>query len=69
MPLVLASGAGSGAQHSIGTGVLGGMLVGVFLGIFFIPLFFVVIRRLFTRSRQIHTGGAHKEQPETEAGG
>lgn len=69
IPLVLASGAGSGAQHSIGTGVLGGMLVGVFLGIFFIPLFFVVIRRLFTRSRQIHTGGAHKEQPETEVGG
>ncbi len=69
MPLVFASGAGSGAQHAIGTGVLGGMLAGVFLGIFFVPLFFVVIRRLFTRSRQIHTGGAHKEQPETEAGG
>jgi multidrug efflux pump len=47
IPLVLASGAGSAAQRAIGTGVLGGMLVGVILGIFFIPLFFVVVQRLF----------------------
>jgi multidrug efflux pump len=47
LPLALASGAGSGAQRSIGTGVLGGMLMGTFLGIFFIPLFFVVVERLF----------------------
>ncbi|MFP4282277.1 MAG: efflux RND transporter permease subunit, partial [Opitutales bacterium] len=46
-PLVLASGAGSGAQRAIGTGVLGGMLVGTFLGIFFVPLFFFIIERLF----------------------
>src|SRR5690606_38905188 len=39
LPLALASGAGSGAQHAIGTGVLGGMIVGVLLGVFFIPLF------------------------------
>ena len=47
LPLALASGAGSGAQRAIGTGVLGGMIVGTFLGIFFIPLFFVVIERVF----------------------
>jgi hydrophobe/amphiphile efflux-1 (HAE1) family protein len=47
MPLALATGAGSGAQRAIGTGVVGGMLFGTFLGIFFIPLFFVVVRRLF----------------------
>ncbi len=46
LPLALASGAGSGAQRAIGTGVIGGMLTGTFLGLFFIPLFFVVVRRL-----------------------
>ena len=51
LPLAIASGAGSGAQRVIGTGVLGGMLLGTFLGIFFIPLFFVVVQRLFSRSR------------------
>jgi multidrug efflux pump len=55
LPLALASGAGSGAQHAIGTGVLGGMIVGAFLGIFFIPLFFVVVQRLFGRSRWAKT--------------
>ena len=44
LPLALATGAGSGAQRAIGTGVLGGMIVGTFLGIFFVPLFFVVVR-------------------------
>ena len=47
LPLAVASGAGSGAQRAIGTGVLGGMIMGTFLGLFFIPLFFVVIERLF----------------------
>jgi multidrug efflux pump len=51
LPLALASGAGSGAQRAIGTGVLGGMVVGTFLGIFFIPLFFVVVRKLLGRRR------------------
>jgi len=49
LPLALARGAGSGAQHAIGTGVIGGMLAGAFLGIFFVPLFFVLIQRLFGR--------------------
>ncbi len=51
LPLALASGAGSGAQRAIGTGVLGGMLAGTLLGLFFIPLFFVVVRRLFGHDR------------------
>ena len=51
LPLAIASGAGSGAQRAIGTGVLGGMVVGTFLGVFFIPLFFVVIQRLFNRNK------------------
>ena len=52
LPLAIASGAGSGAQHAIGTGVLGGMIVGAFLGVFFIPLFFVVVQRMFGRRRR-----------------
>jgi multidrug efflux pump len=51
LPLALATGAGSGAQRAIGTGVVGGMLAGTFLGIFFIPLFFVAVRRLTTRGK------------------
>ncbi|HEX8440336.1 efflux RND transporter permease subunit [Archangium sp.] len=49
LPLALATGAGSGAQRAIGTGVLGGMMVGTLLGIFFVPLFFVVVQRVFGR--------------------
>jgi len=47
LPLAAATGAGAGAQRAIGTGVFGGMLAGTFLGIFFIPLFFVVVQRVF----------------------
>jgi multidrug efflux pump len=49
LPLAIATGAGSGAQRAIGTGVLGGMIVGTVLGLFFIPLFFVVVERVFNR--------------------
>ena len=51
LPLAIATGAGSGAQHSIGTGVLGGMICGALLGLFFVPLFFIAIQRLFGRRR------------------
>ncbi len=54
LPLALASGAGSGAQRAIGTGVLGGMIAGAFLGLFFVPLFFVVVQRLFGRKEKAH---------------
>ena len=47
LPLAVASGAGSGAQRAIGTGVFGGMMASTFLGIFFIPLLFVVVERQF----------------------
>ncbi len=65
LPLALATGAGSGAQRAIGTGVLGGMVVGTTLGLFFIPLFFVVVERYLVRGGQAHasapasTGGDH----------
>jgi len=49
VPLVLSSGAGAGARHSVGTGVMGGMMAATFLAIFFVPLFFYWLtqRRLF----------------------
>ena len=56
LPLAIASGAGSGAQRAIGTGVLGGMIAGTLLGLFFIPLFFVVVQRLFNRRRLAGNG-------------
>ena len=47
LPLALATGAGAGARRAIGTGVVGGVMAGTLLGIFFIPVFYVVIQRLF----------------------
>ncbi len=49
MPLVISHSAGSGAQNAVGTGVMGGMLTATLLAIFFVPVFFVVVRRRFTR--------------------
>jgi multidrug efflux pump len=54
LPLAISNGAGSGAQRAIGTGVVGGMLTGTFLGIFFVPLFFVVVLRLVLKERRHH---------------
>ncbi|MEC7547324.1 MAG: efflux RND transporter permease subunit [Pseudomonadota bacterium] len=45
-PLMLSSGAGSGARHAIGTGVFGGVVAATVLAIFFIPLFYVLVRRI-----------------------
>lgn len=47
VPLYIATGAGSGSQNAVGTGVLGGVLTSTFLGIFFIPMFYVWVRTLF----------------------
>jgi multidrug efflux pump subunit AcrB len=44
LPLMIASGAGAASRHSIGTGVFTGMLVATSIGIFFIPLFFRLVR-------------------------
>ncbi|RAK67810.1 efflux RND transporter permease subunit [Phenylobacterium kunshanense] len=45
LPLAISNGPGSGSQHAIGTGVIGGMLSAVALAIFFVPLFFVLVQR------------------------
>ena len=50
LPLVLSSGAGSGGRTAIGSGVLGGTISGTVLGVIFVPLFFVIVTRLFRRA-------------------
>lgn len=49
LPLAISNGPGSGSQHAIGTGVIGGMVSGVSLAIFFVPLFFVLVQRYLGR--------------------
>ncbi|WP_296180040.1 efflux RND transporter permease subunit [Pseudomonas sp. UBA1879] len=53
VPLTISTGAGSGSQHSIGTGVIGGMITATILAIFWVPLFFVSVSGLF-KSKQKH---------------
>ncbi|QCP48380.1 efflux RND transporter permease subunit [Trinickia violacea] len=51
-PLAISNGAGSASQHAIGTGVIGGMLTATFFAIFFIPMFFVVVRSKFSGEKE-----------------
>ncbi|HEY2805720.1 MAG TPA: multidrug efflux RND transporter permease subunit [Gemmatimonadales bacterium] len=50
-PLMIASGAGAASRHSLGTGVFAGMLAATMVGVFFIPLFFAVIRKISERGK------------------
>ena len=52
LPLVVSTGAGSGGRQSLGTGVFGGTLVSTVLGIFFVPLFYVIVRSIFPGRRR-----------------
>ena len=51
LPMVIASGAGGKSQQALGTGVMGGMIAVVVLALLFVPVFFVVVQRLFARDR------------------
>ena len=53
LPLAIATGASSASQRAIGTGVIGGVLTGTFLAVFFVPIFFVVVRGLFSRRSKV----------------
>jgi len=64
LPLVLGSGAGAGAQHALGTAVIGGMLSGTVLAVFFVPLFFVIIMKLFARKPSSAPQGQPAISPE-----
>src|SRR6185312_13643901 len=59
LPLMLASGAGAASRHSIGTGVFAGMLFATSIGIFFIPLFFQMIRGAADRANAARAGHGH----------
>ncbi|MBF6987678.1 MULTISPECIES: efflux RND transporter permease subunit [Cupriavidus] len=52
LPLAIATGAGSGSQRAIGTGVMGGMITATVLAIFLVPVFFVVVRKRFKGSQR-----------------
>ena len=54
LPLAIASGAGSASQRAIGTGVMGGSLLGTVLAVLFVPIFFVVVRSVFKGSARQH---------------
>ena len=60
LPLVLASGAGSASQRAIGTGVVGGMISAVTLSVLFVPVFYVVVRRIFKGSERQRRMYAHE---------
>ena len=65
LPLVLATGAGSASQRAIGTGVMGGMITATVLAVFFVPVFFVVVRRIFKgneRQRKLYAAHMHQEE-------
>jgi multidrug efflux pump len=69
MPLVFASGAGSASQRAIGTGVMAGMISATVLAVLFVPVFFLVVRRVFKgneRQRQLsaqhHVGAAPAQE-------
>jgi len=64
LPLAISKGAGSGSQNAIGTGIVGGAVTTTLLGLFFVPLYFVVILRLF----RVKPRGAPEVQNAPESG-
>ncbi len=60
LPLVVASGAGSASQRAIGTSVMAGMITATALSVFFVPIFFVVVRRFFKGSERQRKMYAHE---------
>src|SRR6185295_12422729 len=60
LPLVVSTGAGSASQRAIGTGVMGGMITATVLALLFVPVFFVVVRRIFKGSERQRRMYAHQ---------
>ena len=60
LPLAISTGAGANGRHAIGTGVLGGMLAATVLAVFLVPVFFVVIRRIFPGHVRQHQEDSHE---------
>ncbi len=66
MPLVVSTGAGSASRNAIGTGVAGGMFSATAIGIFLIPVFYVVVRRFFPPKRPPEPGSSPEVQSTPE---
>jgi len=71
LPLFIATGASSASQRAIGTGVIGGMVTGTLLAVFFVPIFFLLVRSFFKGSQRQHEHDAklvrqHHEQAGNE---
>ncbi|WAF69217.1 efflux RND transporter permease subunit [Aeromonas dhakensis] len=62
LPLVISTGAGASSRNAIGTGVMGGMISATVLAIFFVPLFFVLVMRYFTKHSTKQARLAHVEE-------
>jgi multidrug efflux pump len=63
LPLALSTGAGSASQRAIGTGVMGGMITATFLAVFFVPVFFVVVRKIFPTAVMSHNAPISSPMP------
>ncbi|TRZ95856.1 MAG: efflux RND transporter permease subunit [Rhodocyclaceae bacterium] len=59
LPLAISTGAGANSRHAIGTGVIGGMLAATLLAIFLVPVFFVVVRKIFPGHARRHQENGH----------
>ena len=67
LPLALSTGAGANSRHSIGSGIVGGTLTATILAIFFVPLFFVLVRRVFSKRKQIESHGDDDQADDQKA--
>jgi len=54
LPLAVSSGAGANSRIAIGTGIIGGTFTATILGIFLVPMFFVLVRSLFPKRRPVY---------------
>ncbi|MBI5924885.1 MAG: efflux RND transporter permease subunit [Aquabacterium sp.] len=66
LPLVVSTGAGSASQRAIGTGVMSGMIAATVLAVFFVPVFFVVVRRFFPAKPARVEATSHSVEPSHE---
>jgi multidrug efflux pump len=64
LPLAISSGAGAQSRHAIGTGVMGGMIGATVLAVFLVPVFFVVVRRIFPGHPRHHVDAPQEQHHE-----
>ena len=69
LPLAIAVGAGANARHSIGTGIIGGMIGEATLAMLYVPLFFYIFDRLEAASARAQGGGAPRRTRRRRRGG